>query len=296
MKKAIDIEIHEKKPEGFSPQVQVAACYLEIDSKLLLLQRASNKLEPGRWGVPGGKLEKKETPEQAAVRELSEETGISLEHLSQVRYVGALYIRKPTVDYVYHLLKVQVDQMPDICLSNEHESYKWASLKDLEEMPLMAGGKEILDYYRKTLIKKRSGASVNAYLILRHKDEILFYLRKNTGYCDGMWSLVAGHVEDGEPASTAMIRETREEIGIELSSSQIKVVHVMHRKTNRLNVDVFFDCRSWHGVIKNLESEKCEKLEFFPVSVLPSNIVDYVAIALDHIAQGEFYSEIGWDR
>ncbi|MEN9344197.1 MAG: hypothetical protein RLZZ453_984 [Chlamydiota bacterium] len=111
-----------------------------------------------------------------------------------------------------------------------------------------------------------------------------------------MWRLVAGHVEDGEPASAAMIRETREEIGIELSSSQIKVVHVMHRKTNRLNVDVFFDCRSWHGIIKNLEPEKCEKLEFFPVSRLPSNIVDYVAMAFDHIMKGEFYSEIRWDR
>lgn len=165
MKKAIlDIEIHEKKPEGFLPQVQVAACYLEIDGKLLLLQQASHKLEPGRWGVPGGKLEKEETPEQAAVRELLEETGIFLERSSQVQYVGALYVRKPTVDYVYHLLQVQVDRRPDICLSNEHESYKWASLKDLEDMPLMSGGKEILGFYRKMLIKNRSGASVNAYL------------------------------------------------------------------------------------------------------------------------------------
>ncbi len=297
MKKTVlDIEIHEKEPEGFSPQVEVSACYLEIDSKLLLLQRASNKLEPGRWGVPGGKLEKGETPEQAAVRELSEETGISVESPSQVRYVGALYIRKPGVDYIYHLLRVQVEQMPDISLSNEHENYKWASLKDLEEMPLMTGGKEILDYYRKTLIKKRSGASVNAYLILRRKDEILLHLRKNTGYCDGMWGLVAGHVEDGESATAAMIREAREETGIELSPSQIKVVHVMHRKTNRLNIDVFFDCQSLHGSIRNLESEKCEKLEFFPLSALPSNIVDYIAIALRHVMKREFYSEIGWDR
>lgn len=156
MKKTVlDTEIHEKEPEGFSPQVQVAACYIEIDSQLLLLQRASNKVEPGKWGVPGGKLEKGETPEQAAVRELSEETGISVESSSQVRYVGALYIRKPTVDYVYHLFKVQVEQMPAISLSNEHENYKWASLKDLEEMPLMTGGQEILDYYRKTLTNKR---------------------------------------------------------------------------------------------------------------------------------------------
>lgn len=148
----LNIEIHEKEPEGFSPQIRVAACYLAIDGKLLLLQRASNKLEPGRWGVPGGKLEKGETPEQAAARELSEETGISLERPSQVQYVGVLYIRKPTVDYVYHLLRVQVDQMPDVCLSNEHEGYKWASLKDLEEMPLMTGGKEMLEYYRKKLV------------------------------------------------------------------------------------------------------------------------------------------------
>lgn len=160
----------------------------------------------------------------------------------------------------------------------------------------MNGGKEILDCYRKTLITNRSGASVNVYLILRQKDEILFHLRKNTGYCDGMWGLVAGHVEDGEPASAAMIRETREEIGIELSSSQIKVIHVMHRKTNRLNVDVFFDCGSWHGPINNLEPEKCEKLEFFPVNALPSNTIDYLAIALDQMMKGEFYSEIGWDR
>ena len=92
-----------------------------------------------------------------------------------------------------------------------------------------------------------------------------------------------------------MIREAHEEIGIKLFSSQMKVAHVMHRKTNRLNVDVFFDCRSWEGSIKNLEPEKCKKLEFFALEALPSNIVDYNAIALNHVLNGEVYSEIGWD-
>jgi 8-oxo-dGTP diphosphatase len=142
------IEIHEKEPAGFSPQVQVAACYLEVDNKLLLLQRADSKSEPGRWGVPAGKLEKGETPEQAAIRELSEETGIALERSSQIQYMGALYIRKPEIDYVYHRFRVQVDHVPDVRLSNEHDNYKWASLKDLEEMPLMAGAKDALQHYR----------------------------------------------------------------------------------------------------------------------------------------------------
>ncbi|MGE5195708.1 MAG: NUDIX hydrolase [Anaerolineae bacterium] len=146
-----------------------------------------------------------------------------------------------------------------------------------------------------SLLKKRSGASVNAYLILKQNNRVLLHLRKNTGYCDGMWSLVAGHVEDGESAIAAIIREVREEIGIKLSSAEIQVVHVMHRQTNRLNVDIFFHCSSWEGAIQNREPEKCEKLDFFPLEALPSNIVDYNADVLRAISNGEFYSEQGWD-
>ncbi len=109
-----------------------------------------------------------------------------------------------------------------------------------------------------------------------------------------MWCLVAGHVENGESATEGMIREAREEIGIDLYPDQIQVVHVMHRKTNRLNIDMFFDCTSWGSEIQNLEPEKCEKLEFFPLSSLPSNIVDYNETALRHILEGKFYSELGW--
>lgn len=288
------IEIHQTVPQGFAPQVQVAACYLEIDNKLLLLQRAHGKLEPGKWGVPAGKLESNETPENAAKRELWEETGIAFENPSQIQRLNSLYIRKPEVDYVYHLFKVQLDQIPEVHLSDEHQSYTWATSKDMETIALMDGAKETLQLYRTMLIKKRAGASVNAYLILKQGNKILFQLRKNTGYCDGMWSLVAGHVENGESATVAMIRETYEEIGIKLSPNQIKGVHVMHRQTNRLNVDIFFDCPSWEGLIKNCEPEKCERLEFFSLENLPTNIVDYNASALKSILDGEFYSEKGW--
>lgn len=296
MKKSVSgLEIHEIAPEGFTPQVQVAACYLEINNKLLLLQRADGKLEPGKWGVPAGKLEHNEAPENAAERELLEETGISLENSSGIQRLNSLYIRKPEVDYVYHVFKVQLGQIPDVHLSDEHQNYIWATSKDIETIALMDGAKEALQHYQAMVAKKRSGASVNAYLILKRGNKILLHLRKNTGYCDGMWSLVAGHVENGESATAAMIRETYEEIGLKLSPEQIKVVHVMHRQTNRLNVDVFFDCPLWEGTIKNCEPEKCEKLEFFSLENLPINIVDYNAFALKAIFNGEFYSEQGWN-
>jgi 8-oxo-dGTP diphosphatase len=96
-----------------------------------------------------------------------------------------------------------------------------------------------------TQTSKRTGASVNAYLILKKNDQVLLSLRRNTGYLDGFYGLVAGHVEDGESATTAMLREAHEEAGIELTPSQLNVVHVLHRQTNRFNVDVFFECSSW---------------------------------------------------
>jgi 8-oxo-dGTP diphosphatase len=144
--------------------------------------------------------------------------------------------------------------------------------------------------------KTRAMACVSAYLLIKQDNKILLHLRKNTGYCDGMWSLVAGHAEEGEAATAAMIRETDEEIGIQLSTAQIKVVHVMHRQTNRLNIDIFFECSLWEGTIKNCEPEKCERLEFFSLENLPTNLIEYQAMALKAIHNKEFYSEYGWNR
>jgi 8-oxo-dGTP diphosphatase len=153
-----EIEVHEREPEGFLARVQVAACYVEREDKFLVLERAAGK-EMGKWGVPAGKLEEKETPEAAAVRELFEETGISLERSSQMRSLGALYMRRPEVDYVYHMFGVHLDDTPEVRLSDEHLSYKWASAKDLEKMPLMVGAVQALERYRARSQKNLEGVS-----------------------------------------------------------------------------------------------------------------------------------------
>ena len=46
------------------------------EGRMLLLQRANDSKYPNQWCIPGGKIEKNETPEQCAIRELREETGI----------------------------------------------------------------------------------------------------------------------------------------------------------------------------------------------------------------------------
>ncbi len=60
--------------------VLVAACALvDADGRVLLAQRPPEKSMAGLWEFPGGKVEADERPEEALIRELREELGISVQ-------------------------------------------------------------------------------------------------------------------------------------------------------------------------------------------------------------------------
>lgn len=142
-----DIKVYDKMPERFSPKVEVAGIYVNVNGKILLLQLSDHKHEKGAWGVPAGKLEAHEKPLHAAKRELFEETGINIESEDAFQSLGALYIRKPELDYVYHLFGIRLDAIPPLSLSAEHCSHAWVSKKEAEALPLMNGAKQALDVY-----------------------------------------------------------------------------------------------------------------------------------------------------
>ena len=69
----------------------IAVAVVEHESRFLIGQRSEKAVLAGRWEFPGGKVEPGETPEQAAVRECREETGLNV-------LVTGSY---PTVDHEY---------------------------------------------------------------------------------------------------------------------------------------------------------------------------------------------------
>lgn len=59
------------------PERPIAATIaIVIRAGKVLLVRRANPPDAGRWGFPGGKIERGETLHQAALRELKEETGV----------------------------------------------------------------------------------------------------------------------------------------------------------------------------------------------------------------------------
>ena len=54
-----------------------AGLFLVAGDEVLLQHRATWTNNGGTWGIPGGARDKPESPEQAALRETEEETGIS---------------------------------------------------------------------------------------------------------------------------------------------------------------------------------------------------------------------------
>lgn len=137
-----------------------------------------------------------------------------------------------------------------------------------------------------------------SYLILIKKNKILLLKRFNTGYEDGKYSMIAGHLDSGESFTQCIIREAKEEAGILVKAEDLKVIHVMHRNSgsteNNKRIDVFFIAEKWEGEISNKETHKCDELAWFDSDNLPKNTIQYIKQAIEAIKSKLYYSENGW--
>jgi 8-oxo-dGTP diphosphatase len=127
-------------------------------------------------------------------------------------------------------------------------------------------------------------------------DDVLLLRRLNTGYEDGKLSVVAGHVEAGETVTQAAIRESREEVGLELSANRLRVVGVMHRKSGDERVDFFLAYRIESEDPTNVEAGKCSELVWTNMDRLPDDTIPYVRAAITNFQKGRWFEEFDWSR
>lgn len=131
------------------------------------------------------------------------------------------------------------------------------------------------------------------FLVLIKNNQILLLRRYNTGYQDGKYTFVAGHVEANEMPIDALIRESKEEANITLKKENIQLLHTMYRaETDGMRVDFFFTANIWAGEIKNVEPTKCDELKWFDIDNVPPNCIPFISLFLTHLKAKSPYSEV----
>ena len=145
---------------------------------------------------------------------------------------------------------------------------------------------------------ERFRAVVAVHLFLLRQGEILLLRRANTGYADGQYSVIAGHLDGDETVQIAARREAREEAGITIAPHDLAVVGVMQRRAatpaEDERIDFFLMASKWSGALRNAEPHKCDDLGWYPLDDLPPNLIPYVRRALDNYRRGVWFDTLGW--
>lgn len=112
----------------------VAACALvDADRRVLLSQRPEGKSLAGLWEFPGGKVEQGENPEDALVRELAEELGISVKPacLAPLTFASHAYEGFHLLMPLYVCRRYEGQPQP-----REGQTLKWVKPKDMRGYPM----------------------------------------------------------------------------------------------------------------------------------------------------------------
>ena len=132
--------------ETAKPLVLVAACAMvDIDGRVLICQRPQGKQLAGLWEFPGGKVEAGETPEQALIRELHEELGVTITEACLAPFVFASH----AYDSFHLLMPLYLcRRWEGFVLAHEHEALAWVKPDELSSYPMPPADAPLAAYLR----------------------------------------------------------------------------------------------------------------------------------------------------
>lgn len=132
-------------------------CYLIKDEKVVVTKYKEGNKKFGYYDIPGGKIEEGETPEQTAIREMKEETGLKV---GDLKYKGNMIIEYPNRIFDF-----------DIFIANESEgepqefeenTSEWMEINELLQKEKILSNIMILDrFFIKALVNNDCSFKMN---------------------------------------------------------------------------------------------------------------------------------------
>ena len=123
--------------------LEVSAGVIIADSKILCFQKGESKYPylSYKFEFPGGKIEKGETPEQALVRELSEELEMDVSN-SRIEPLCETFFNYPDFSVRIHSFLIFMKKV-NYKLS-EHRKAVWSTIDTIEDLDWMPADLEIV--------------------------------------------------------------------------------------------------------------------------------------------------------
>ncbi|MFJ4185365.1 NUDIX domain-containing protein [Kitasatospora sp. NPDC089509] len=210
-------------------RIGVGVVVRDASGRILMIRRSPHDVLPGLWEYPGGAREDNESVPAGAARELAEETGLSGLPLEYARHLDVTDQRGRRMrQFVFTTV---VPDATEVVLSPDHDGHQWAAPDVLP--PTGDGQRTVIEWLTRRL-RIPHWRPVGGYLttIARPTSYGCFLVTDPQGRVLGMrsavnpavWNFPGGNMEHGETPFTTALRETQEELGLDLAAENPEVI------------------------------------------------------------------------
>ena len=110
--------------------------------RMLLLRRASAHLQ-GEWCHLAGRIEPGETAWQAALREITEETGLAVTRLFSADYTEQFYEASHNRVTIVPVFVAYVEPSQSVLLNTEHSEFRWVTISEAQSLVTFGGQRRL---------------------------------------------------------------------------------------------------------------------------------------------------------